>query len=532
MNKYINILFVGFVALLSSCDDDFAEINTDPNRAGANIFDPNLILPDAIHSYGTSTTGYNGPILFQSMWVQIMASTSTGSANYYSNADKYVPSGSTNGYAERIWNIDYQSASKFAQMSKLAREKGMDNLAAIGDMLKVMSVAYISDVYGDAPYSEALQLESGITQPVYDRQEQLYPQLLQDLETAILALNAGAAGPTNDILYDGDIAKWRRFGYSLMLKLSMRLVNANQTTARTYAEKAFAGGVFTSAADEAVAPTQDAAGFTNGNGAALSVIGDLYEVRWSDIMIDFLSATNDPRLAVVAEIPPAGLAANSDLSEVGDSDPAIQIGLPNGYDMRGGATDITTHPNYPGPSGSGDDVAVIGNYSRPTGIYRERSGPVFIITYAEVQLLLAEAVVRGYSISGTASEYYSNALVGAMASINKYGGAQISEAAAAAYAAANPLDVSSTEASLEMINVQYWAVTGLTGNYVEAWSNWRRSNYPVLTPVNYTGNFSSGQIPTRQIYPTSESTNNPANYNAAVSNLGGDTWTGKVWWDQ
>lgn len=532
MNKYIKILFVGFLAILSSCDDDFAEINTDPNRAGTDIFDPNLILPDAIHSYGTSATGYNGPILFQSMWVQVMASTSTGGANYYSNADKYVPSGSTNGYAERIWNIDYQTASKFLQMSKLAREKGMENLAVIGDMLKIMSIAYISDVYGDAPYSEALQLEAGITQPVYDRQEQLYPQLLQDLETAILALDASAAGPTNDILYDGDISKWRSFGYSLMLKMAMRLVNASPATAQTYAEKAFAGGVFASVDDEAVAPTDDTTGFNNGNGAALSVVDDLYEVRWSDTMIDFLQATNDPRLAVIAEVPQAGLAANRDISLAGNSDPSIQIGLPNGYDFKGGATDISLHPEYPGASGAGDDAAVIGNYSRPTAIYRNRSAPVFILSYAEVQLLLAEAAVRGYNVSGTAATYYSNALIGAMASINKYGGAQVDAADAAVYAAANPLDISSTAASLEMINVQIWAVTGLTGNYVEAWSNWRRSDYPVLTPVNYTGNFSSGQIPTRQIYPTSESTNNADSYNTAVSNLGGDTWTGKVWWDQ
>ncbi len=70
-------------------------------------------------------------------------------------------------------------------------------------------------------------------------------------------------------------------------------------------------------------------------------------------------------------------------------------------------------------------------------------------------------------------------------------------------------------ASLKQINEQYWATTGILWNFVEAWNNWRRSGYPVLTPVNYTGNFSNGTIPRRQLYPTTEPTANPVNYRAA-----------------
>ncbi|MEH6407459.1 MAG: SusD/RagB family nutrient-binding outer membrane lipoprotein, partial [Leeuwenhoekiella sp.] len=496
MNKYIKIFFIGSISILSSCDSDFDEINTDPTRADGEIFDPNLILPDALHSFGTSTTGYNGAVLFESMWVQVLASTSTGGANYYSNGDKYVASGSTNGYTASIWNIDYQSASKFYQMSQLASTKGLTNLAAIGDMLQVMSIGFVTDVYGDAPYSEALQLEDGISQPAYDKQENMYPQMLADLETAILKLNISGDAPTNDIYYDGDIAKWRKFGYSLMLKMAMRLVDADAATAKTYAEKAIAGGVFTSIDDEAISPTDNPNGFNNENAQAFNVAADLYEVRWSKTMIDFLKSTNDPRLPVVAEVPPAGLAANNDISLSGDTDPSIQIGLPNGYDYKEGATDVSLEPDYPGPSGTGGDVAVIGNYSRPTAIYRDRSAPVFILTYAQIELLLAEAAIRGYNVSSTASEYYYNGLVGAMETLNKYGGAQIASGDAVTYATANPLDISSTEASLKMINEQIWATTGLTGNYIESWNNWKRSDYPVLTPVNYTGNFSMGQIPT------------------------------------
>ena len=84
-----------------------------------------------------------------------------------------------------------------------------------------------------------------------------------------------------------------------------------------------------------------------------------------------------------------------------------------------------------------------------------------------------------------------------------------------------------------MINTQYWATTGILWNFGEAWNNWKRSGYPVLTAVNYPGNFSGGEIPRRQPYPSGESTSNPEGYKNGVSDLpGGDTWSSKVWWDQ
>lgn len=107
MKKYINIIFVFILLIGSSCEDNFNEINTDPNRAGEDTFDPNLILPNVLAEYASNTGGYNGAMLFQSMWVQIFASTSSGGANYYSNGDKYVASGSLNVYIPRVWDDGY-----------------------------------------------------------------------------------------------------------------------------------------------------------------------------------------------------------------------------------------------------------------------------------------------------------------------------------------------------------------------------------------------------------------------------------------
>ena len=532
MKKYLSIILSGLFLTVASCDGDFSDINTDPNRADGNVFDPNLILPTVSYNYGNMMTGYTGAILFQSMWIQAMASTSTGGANYYSNADKYVASGSTNSYIQSVWNDGFASSSRVNQMQSLAMDKGFTNLSAVGQIWKVLTLSFVSDVYGDIPYSEALKADEGITQPKYDSQSEAYMSMLSDLEAALSTLGSGSDPIKNDVLYGGDISKWKKLGYSIMLRMAMRLVDVDPSTAQTYVTKALAGGVFASAADEAVLVSDQNNGYANSSANALNVTDDVYEVRWSKNMIDFLKSTNDPRLSIVAEVPPAGLAANRNGNVVGDKSPSAQIGLPNGYDLKGGADDVSNEPNYPGPTGSGDDVAPIGAYSRPTAIYRDRDAPVFILTYAEVQLLLADAAARGLNVPGTAASYYAAGVEGALISIGKFGGGSVSAGDAAAFAAANPLNTSSSAASLKMINEQIWATTSLLANFVESWNNWKRSGYPELTPVNYTGNFSGGQIPRRQLYPASESTTNPEGLAGAIANMGGDTWVNSVWWDK
>ena len=530
MKKYISLFLAAALLSVSSCDGDFAEINTDPNKADGELFDPNLILPTISYNYGNMMTGYTGSILFQSMWVQLLASTSTGGANYYSNGDKYVVSGSTNSYIQSVWNDGYATASRTYQMQKLAEEKGLSNLVAVGEIWKVLTLSFVADIYGDLPYTEALQAEEGITQPKFDAQSEAYMAMLADLEGALSSINESGGAIKNDVLYGGDLTKWKKLGYSIMFRMGMRLVNIDADLAQTYVDKALAGGIFASPADEAVLVSDETNGYSNTSANALNVVDDIYEVRWSKTLIDYLKANNDPRLPLIAEIPGDGLAANRGTA-VGNNDPALQIGLPNGYDLRGGATDVTNALNYPGPTGEGGDISPIGKYSRPTAIYRDRNAPVFILTYAEIQFLLADAAARGFSVPGTASAYYAAGLQAALTSINKFGGGTISATTAADFASANPLDTSSATASLEMINEQIWATTGIFANFVESWNNWKRSGYPELTPVSYSGNFSSGQIPRRQLYPSSESTTNPTGLANAISNMGGDTWINNVWWD-
>jgi len=537
MKKILIYSMIAIFAVPISCTKNFEAINTDPNQSTPASFDANFFLSNSQQQYKESIAGYAGPILFQSGWVQILSSTSSGGVNYYSNMDKYVPSSNTNNYSNNSWSSCYRSASLASEIVKiLGSDASKANIVAAGTIMKVLSIHYATDTYGDLPYSQALQGGTGVSLPAYDKQQDVYKSLLADLEGALNKLDPSKAKPSADLFSTGgDVAKWKRFGYSLMLRIAMRLTKADAAMAKAWAEKAYAGGAMSSVADDIHMRGSQATGYSNPNSRSLATAGDYYQVRWSKTFMDFLMSTNDPRVSVIAEVPQAGLAANNNINLAGDNTAANQLGMPNGFDLDGGATDITKAPGYPGGTGAGADATSIGKYSRPkTSVYTNLDNSVSIITYAESELLFAEAAARGWNVGPTAAVHYANGVsAGLQALANINSNATISAGTATTYATANPLNTSSLNASLKMINEQYWATTGTLMNFAEAWSNWRRSGFPVLTPVVYVGNFSKGVIPRRQIYNTDEVGSNGANYQIGVSSLsGGDNFDSRVWWDK
>ncbi len=535
MKRIFTVPLLLSLLIQTSCTKDFAEINTDPTRATPANFDPNYFLSNAQNTFKESIAGYQGPILFQAGWVQILASTTTGGANYYSNMDKYVQSSNTMSYTASSWSNCYRAASLAQQIVKdLGSDPAKVNSVSAGIVMKVLALSYAADTYGDLPYSEAFQGETGLNYPKYDKQETAIKAMLSDLDGALSKFDASKAKPSADLYYAGDIAKWKKLGYSLMLRIAMRLTKRDAATAKTYAEKAFAGGVMSSVADDCFLRGDQPNGYTSPNARALITPADYYQVRWSKKLIDFLMASNDPRVSAIAEVPQDGLANNQNPNLTGDNTASKQLGMPNGYDLAGGATDITKAPGWPGSTGSGGDATPIGKYSRPrTAVYTNLSGPVFMLSYAETALLLAEAKARGWNVGSTsAADYYKAGCEAGMKSLATFNAAAtISQTDINTYLAAVVFPAAQAD-QLKMINEQYWATTGALMNFAEAWSNWRRSGHPALTPINYAGNFSNGTIPRRQLYPTSEATANGTNYQAGVSSLqGGDVWTARVWWD-
>jgi hypothetical protein len=514
--------------LFAGCTKNFDKINTDPNSVSAALINPNFLLAQSQVQF--ANTGYD-QLLFQSMWVQSLASTE----GYYTNGDKYVYGGSYQDYKSRTWNTSYGAATLVYEMKNLIKgNAAYANLDNCGTILLMMELERVTDAYGDCPFSQALQAKSGISTPVFDSQKSIYASILSQLATATAALDVTKAGPTSDLFYGGNVSKWKKLGYSLMLRAAMRLTKVDAATAQKYAEMAYNGGTMASNADDAFATTDYTNGNGNSNAAAQLTAADFDGVRWGNTLISYLQSTSDPRISAIAEISLTTGEAGNAQQVPGNSNPSVQIGMPNGYDETGSTYDISKAPNYPGASPASsatDSPDPVGLYSRPRfAVYDDRNSRNMLLTYGETELLLAEAATRGWA-TGVAATHYANALAADMtelAEINATPAAVVSPAAIAAYVAAHPL-VQAT--ALQQINMEYYVETSTSFNFNEAFANWRRSGYPVLKPVVYPGQFTDGSIPRRIVYPVSIGSTDAANYASAVSAMGGDSFTTRVYWD-
>ena len=518
--KYI-ILVALITAATSSCTKQFEEINTDPTAAGPDNFNPNYLLT-------TSQLRYTGSADFSyETWRAQLIHFSTMMQHFshlagYWAGDKYTQNNDYNAaYFQRAYDEQVKHVVDLVQLTK--ENAAYANLYQISRIMKVLIFHRITDIYGDVPYSEAgLGYYERIFTPKYDKQQDIYMNMLAELDDASAKLDASKDKPIGDMIYNGDITKWKRFGYSLMMRLGMRLTKIDAANAKTWVEKAAAGGPMTSIDDNAKIKHDEAGGRPTVNriSQVLNLPYEIPYIRWSKTFIDFLKTNNDPRLGVLAEIPPPPPNENT-LGFAGDQTPANQLGMPNGYDLQGGPTDISKAPGYPGS---------YYKYSRPINRwYAKMDGITMLMTYAEVELMLAEAKERGWNVSGTAAGHYNNGVKAAMKSLVQWdAGAVVSDAAADAYLIAHPYVSAS---GLQMINTQYWVATIF--NDYETFANWRRSGFPVLTPVNYPGNVTGGTIPRRLIYPQSEASTNGVNYTDAIGRLsGGDKLTSRVWWDK
>jgi hypothetical protein len=516
MKKLTYILLTASLLVAAGCTDEFEELNTDQNQVTAESYVPGYNLSRAQIEYaGNSDFSYDTwrvNIIYLSLMMQHFSST----VGWY-NGDKYTQS---DAFANATFDVAYNSQVKYVvDLMELTKDDPLNaNLYQIARITKVMIFHRLTDLYGEIPYSEAgLGFHGKIFTPVYDSQESIYMDMLNELNEAAQALDASADAPGSVDLMYGDaadqIGQWKKFAYSLMLRLAMRISEVDETEAQNWVQTAVAGGVFTSNADNAAIKHDAAGGRPTVNRNSNILFGEWtalsnQEVVLSKTFVDFMADNNDPRLEVFAKVYGSG-----------STDPADQIGMPNGYDTNGGEFDISTEPNYPG------DMA---NYSTLRNeIFCALNAPTFVLTYAQVELLLAEAAVKGFGVGGTPEEHYNAGVTAAMeylAMYNEQG--TIASEDIDAYLAANPYSPANGE---EMIGEQYWVASFL--DWYETWANWRRTDYPQLSPVDYPGNATGGTIPRRMLYPSHESSNNATNYSEAISRQGSNEFNTRVWWD-
>ncbi|ETN94303.1 SusD/RagB family nutrient-binding outer membrane lipoprotein [Zhouia amylolytica] len=493
MKKSIYILLIAVV--LSACDQGFDELNVDPTKPNqVNV--QNKLTSTQLYTSGERYENWRANLIYCSTMMQHFATT----AGYWSG-DKYTWN---QGYASSMIDRIYGNAVKTVEdMLVQIDEEGLpEEMKSITRIMRVFIYHRLTDLYGDVPYSEAGKaVIDGILTPKYDAQSEIYADMLKELEEATAALGDGTSGfGAADIMFQGDQGKWRRFGYSMMMRLGFRLIKVDPAASQQWVTKAIAGGVMESNADIAyIQHTPGPEGINrNGNGEVFTADASM---RMSDTFIAVLQ--DDPRLPILA-------ARRSDNSTA----PADLKGLPNGLDLNM-LEEMTGEENT--------DLYAEPNRNIITG----EDAPMFFQTYAEVEFMLAEAAERWGLAGGDPAPHYNAGVRAAMKMLELYGEAAIiDDADIDTYLAAYPFDPAN---ALEQINTQYWAATFL--NEYEAFANWRRSGLPNLTPVNYPGNVTNGTIPRRLTYSTSEQSINKENYDAAVAAQGPDLLTTRVWWD-
>ncbi|HET6996442.1 MAG TPA: SusD/RagB family nutrient-binding outer membrane lipoprotein [Chitinophagaceae bacterium] len=513
MKKIINYsLLVALLLFAVSCDKKLSDLNK--NTTSPTSLDPALLLNNAV----INTSYPMKSLIFDIGIVQQMVSPNGGvlaGANF--NQDSR-----DNGAGNPIWTVYYQNVIKYTH-DVIVRTKTVttrSNLYNMARIFQAYAFMILTDEYGDIPYSQGgAGYSDQVFFPKYDAQQAIYTDIIKELTEAATALNAAGTIEASDVLYAGDIVKWKKFAYSLLLRAGMRLIKVDLPKAQSTVQAAVAGGVITVNADNAYMRHDANYTWVIGNSLNGSEAANFYLTK---PFVDQLKNTSDPRLSAIAIRYMGATSGNGQTVAAGNTTAAVQIGMPMGKDN-----------GTVGAAATADGLASFYEYSQAD---RRRvtkvSTPVFFVTAAQTNLLLAEARFRGWITTGTAAQYFSDGIKAHMDQMATYdAGSAVAAGARDAYVTANPL-VPGTE--LQQINTQYWIASFLNGP--EAFANFRRSGFPALTPNPY-GQPNNPDVPNgtfirRLTYPTSELSVNTANVNEAIGRQGADKLSTRIWWDK
>ena len=554
-NRLKLVISIATAALcMFSCSDEYLEnLNTDPSKAAT--IDPNAQLTTAqLQTYGDLGMVEIYRNYLYGFTQQLMGCWNT--TNYggrHTIADSEM---------SRIWTSFYTNAIKNLTDAEFrtSGDESNVNINAVTKIYRVYMMSIITDIYGDVPCSEAGQGYVGrIFNPVYDTQEDIYDSFFKDLAEAVEALDESKDAVTGDLIYNGDISKWRKLANSLRLRFAMRISNAAPEKAETEFEAALAaeGGIMENSGDDALIKYMDVAfsfgqdSYSDYRSNALSKLlfgndpannpsyicstlfnelydnGDPRTFMISRCYYDgLMSATSpDNRVDLTQEMIDKGIAFNPNVPGAYSWEP-----WPTGYDSDILARMAETNPSIPVRAERETEPKLANNFLRG-------DNPGVVMTSAEVKFLLAEAALNNWEAGGEDAEtYYTKGVRAAIDFLTeRYDCDEVSQEDFDEYIA-NGGSFGHTEAqNREAINTQAW-ILHFT-NPAECWANQRRSGYPVLkSPAEYgfEGYLTGGQdIPVRLCYPVLESSYNKDSYEDALNRMGGiDSWYTNVWWDK
>lgn len=468
-----------------SCTKDFDQINT--NKNAPEKVTSQLLLPDIQRDMMNQVLGESWGI--GNIVVQHTAK------NQFVNEDRYLW-GEING----IWNTSYNKLRDIQNIINAAEETKDNGTKAVALIMRAWMYSLITDAYGDIPYIDAIKAKSGIYYTKYDSQEAVYAGILSDLKNAngLLATTSGVVG--GDLIYNGNLTKWRKLANSLRVRYLIRISNKKSpaTELTEILSNPSVNPIFENNSDNATFTYKAASPDQFPLFSARS--GSFNEFRASKFMLDTLKSLDDPRLKIFFRATPKTEGTANE----------VFIGLPNGLD------DVSALTFAGGPE----------NHSRISANFYENAitaqglniAKGIIMTYAELQFLLAEAVSKSWVV-GSSNPYYT---AGVKASFEFYG-----LTASTAYLDRNEVKLTENkDENLKKIGFQKWISFFYQG--MEAWFDWRRTKIPNLKPA--ISNQNGGKIPVRFIYPIIEQGLNGPNRIEAVTRQGGDDINTLMWY--
>ncbi len=474
--KKILIIFLTFL-VIASCTK-LEDLNKDTKRPtdvpGVTLFsNAQKNLSDQIASTNVNMNVFK-------LWAQYWTETTYTDEANYDIINRTI--------ADNAWRVWYRDVLEDLKQAGIiieattyatdAEKKAAANQLIITDIMEVYVYERIVTLWGDAPYTEALDIDN-IT-PKYDDAMTIYKDLLKRISTDIDDLTAGAGNGSfgsADIIYGGDDAAWLKFANTLKLKMGITLSTADAGAAGTAVQKAMTGvGVFSSNADNAEVHYLGSTPNTNPLYLDLTLSGR-QDFIGTTIITDYMNPLSDPRLPAFFTLAP---------------DTTVYLGGVYG----------ASNP-YVGFSHVAASIAA------------DPTFPCLLLSYVETEFYLAEAAERGF-INDTPEEHYNAAIT---ASFDYWGIDSVANYLAkpeVAYSTA-------TGTWKEKIATQAW-IAFYNNGYL-GWTEWRRLNAPLLNPPP---GMTQADIPVRFTYPVFEQTLNADNYNAAAAAIGGDALSTKL----
>ncbi|MCI6081245.1 MAG: SusD/RagB family nutrient-binding outer membrane lipoprotein [Prevotella sp.] len=562
MKKKLYIMLLSALTLggtFTSCSDNHMEsVNTDDTKSPT--INPNAQLTTAL----LQTYGDFGLMDTYRSYITGFTQYFAGGWNVSFYAGAVNPD---NDQMRLIWD-QYYSVGIKNLVDAIHNSKDMPNTNAALRIHRVYLMSILTDTYGDIPCSEAgLGFIEGISNPKYDKQEDIYNWFFAELKDCVSQLGTGSDRISGDVTsLNGDTDLWKKYANSLILRFAMRISDVNPALAQQEFEGVLASesGYIGNSSENAYVKYLDAP-FTLYDGSrdldfranALSEI--LYgqdptsPTFVCSTLYNMLKDNNDPRLLKIcrnyinttrSETKPEGCFDVTDdmIAWENAGGTGVQANDP-------GAAWWDQWPTVPATSEIPTLQQLVNNYpdkgydqsnyparmTRPflALAFEQPNCPGILITSAEVEFLLAEAATKGWAVQGDAESHYEAGIRAAMQLLNDCYDivGKISETDINDYIAANPLG----DNPKEQINKEAY-ILHLT-NPAEAWANLRRSDYPVLQDRAKFGNFTYTCVdgfntPVRLKYPNLEAKYNSVNYKEAIERLGGtDDWHKRMWWD-